>query len=108
MDWQDGGDGFDFQDKLACGHDIRLEAVADTRALIEDGIVTCRAKAIPASANSRHKHSSYLAALICEFQLSSATSVYLGYQPDHPICERFRKTHNALSVNTVLSALTPC
>ena len=37
MDWQDGADGFDFQDKLARDDDIRLEAVPDFRALIEDG-----------------------------------------------------------------------
>ena len=37
MDWQDAADGFDFQDKLARDDDIRLEAVADFRALIADG-----------------------------------------------------------------------
>ena len=36
MDWQDRADGFDFQDKLARDDDIRLEAVADFRALIDD------------------------------------------------------------------------
>ena len=36
-DWQDGADGFDFQVTLARHDDIRLEAVADFRALIEDG-----------------------------------------------------------------------
>jgi hypothetical protein len=37
MDSQDGADGFDFQNKLARDDNIRLEAVADFRALIEDG-----------------------------------------------------------------------
>ena len=36
MDWQDGGDGFDFQDKLARDDAIRFETVAGFRALIED------------------------------------------------------------------------
>ena len=58
MDWQEGADGFDFQDKLARDNDIRLEAVADSAPLYRTGIVTCRAKAMPASANSRHRHSS--------------------------------------------------
>ena len=34
MDWQDGAEGFDFQDKLARDDDIRLEAVTDFHALI--------------------------------------------------------------------------
>jgi hypothetical protein len=54
MDWQDGADGSDFQDKLA-RDDIRLEAVSDFRAIIEDG--NCD---LPgggnASANSRQRH----------------------------------------------------
>ena len=37
MDGQDGADGFDFQDKLAGDDNIRLDAVADFCALIEDG-----------------------------------------------------------------------
>ena len=33
MDWQDGGDGFDLQDKLVGDDYIRLEAVTDWCAL---------------------------------------------------------------------------
>jgi hypothetical protein len=36
MDWHDAADGFDFQDKLTRDDDIRLEAVADFRAPIDD------------------------------------------------------------------------
>jgi len=32
--------------------------------------------------------------------------VHLDRQSDHPIGQRFRKKHNALSVSTVLSALS--
>jgi hypothetical protein len=34
--------------------------------------------------------------------------VHLDRQPDHPICQRFRKKHKVVSVNTVFSALPPC
>jgi len=66
MDWQDGGDGFDLQDKLVGDEDIRLEAVTElvrpgltsglTRGM---GMATCRTKAMPTSRNSWHRHCSY-------------------------------------------------
>ena len=104
MDWQDGADGFDFQDKLARDDDIRLEAVADFRALIEDG--NCD---LPGEGNACVCQFSAQAQLIYGFQQSGAgMSVHLDRQPDHPISQRFRKKHNAFSVSTVLSALPPC
>ncbi len=37
MEWQDGDDGLDLQDKLVGDDDIRLDAVTDWRALVKDG-----------------------------------------------------------------------
>jgi hypothetical protein len=92
MDWQDGADGFDFQDKLARDDDIRLEAVADFRALIEDGN-----SGLPGEGNACVCQFSAQAQLIYGFQQSGAgMSVHLDRQPDHPIGQLFRKKHNAL------------
>ena len=104
MDWQDGGDGFDCQDKLARDDDIRLAAVADCRALIEDG--NCDR---PGEGNAGVCQFPAQALPLYGFQQSGAgMSVHLDRQPDHPIGQRFRKKHNAFSVSTVLSALSPC
>ena len=110
MDWQDGADGFDFQDKLARDNDIRLEAVANFRALIEDG--NCD---LPGEGNACVRQFSAQAQLIYGFQQSGAgmvpgldPGIHLDRQPDHPIGQRFRKKHNTFSVSTVLSALSPC
>ena len=110
MDWQDGADGFDFQDKLARDDNIRLEAVADFRALIEDG--NCD---LPGEGNACACQFSAQAQLMYGFQQSGADMVpgpgpgmHLDRQSDHPIGQRFRKKRNALSVSTVLSALSPC
>ena len=104
MDWQDGADGFDFQDKRACDDDIRLEAVADIRAAVED--VNCD---LPSEGNACVCQFLAQAHLIYGFQQSWAgMPVHLDRQPDHPVGQRFRKRHNALSVSTVLSALSPC
>jgi hypothetical protein len=104
MDWQDGADDFDFQDRLARDDDNRLEAVADFRAPIEDG--NC---GLPGESNACVCQFSAQAQLIYGFQQSRAgMSVHLDRQPDHPIGQRFRKKHNAFSVSTVLSALPPC
>jgi hypothetical protein len=65
MNWQDGADGFDFQDKLARDDDIRLEAVADFRALIEDG--NCD---LPGEGN----------ACVCQFP----AQVQIVYDPNSP------------------------
>ena len=67
MDWQDGADGFDFQDKLARDDDIRLEAVADFGALIEDG--NCD---LPGEGNTCVCQFSAQAQLIYGFQQSGA------------------------------------
>jgi len=108
--WQDGADGFDFQDKLARDDDIRLEAVADFRALVEDG--NCD---LPGEGNACVCQFSAQAQLIYGFQQSGAGMVpgldlgmHLDRQPDHPTGQWFRKQRNALSVSTVLSALSPC
>ena len=110
MNWQDGADGFDFQDKLARDDDIRLEAVADFRALIDD-----RNCDLPAEGNACACQFSAQAQLIYGFQQSGAGMVpgldpemHLDRQPDHQISQRFRKKHNTFSVSTVLSALPPC
>ena len=104
MDWQDGADGLDFQDELARDDDIRLAAVAGFRALIEDG--NCD---LPGEGNGCVCQFPAQALLLYGFQQSGAgMPVHLDRQPDHPIGQRFRKKHNALSVSTVLSALSPC
>jgi hypothetical protein len=104
MDWQDGANGFDFQNKLARDDDIRLEAVADFRALIED-----RNWDLSGKGNTCVRQFSAQAQLIYGFQQSGAgMSVHLDRQPDHPIGQGFRKKHNTFSVSTVLSALSPC
>ena len=110
MDWQDGAGGFGFQDKLARDDDIRLEAVADFRALIADG--NCD---LSSEGNACVCQFPAQAQLIYGFQQSGAGMVpgldpgmHLDRQPDHPIGQRFCKKHNALSVSTVLSALSPC
>ena len=100
MDWRDRADGFDFQDKLARDNNIRLEAVADFRALIEDG--NCD---LPGEGN----------ACVCQFsaqaqRIPTVRGRYVGAprSPTLLLDQRFRKKHNALSVSTVLSALPPC
>jgi len=104
MDWQDGADGLDFQDRLARDDDIRLEAVAYFRALVEDG--KCD---LPGEGNACVCQFSAQAQLIYGFQHSgSGMSVHLDRQPDHPSSQGFRKKHNAFSVSTVLSTLPPC
>jgi hypothetical protein len=104
MDWQDGADGFDFQDKLARDDDIRLEAVAHFRALIKN-----RNCDLPGEGNASICQFLAQAQLLYGFQQSGAgVSVHLDRQPDHPICQRFRKKHKVVSVNTVFSALPPC
>jgi len=104
MDWQDRADGIDFQDKLARDNDIRLEAVTEFRALIEDG--NCD---LAGESNACVCQFSAQAQLIYGSQQSWAgMPVHLDRQPDHPIGDRYRKKHNALSVSTVLSALSPC
>jgi hypothetical protein len=104
MDWQDGADGFDFQDKLARDDDIRVEAVADFRAFIADGN-----RDLPDEGNACFCQFSAQAQLIYGFQPPGAgMPVHLDRQPDHPIGQRFCKQHNAVSVSTVLSALSPC
>ena len=96
MDWQDGADGFEFQDELARDDDIR--------AFIEDG--NCD---LPGERDACVCQLSAQAQLIYGFQQSGAgMSVHLDRQPDHPIGQRFRKKHNAFSVNTVFSTLPPC
>ena len=63
---------------------------------------------LPGEGNACVCQFSAQARLICGFQQSTGMSVYLGCQPDHPICERFHRKHNAFSVSTVLFALSPC
>jgi hypothetical protein len=102
MDWQDGAGGFDFRDTLARDHDIRLAAVADFRALVEDG--NCD---LPDEGHARVYQ--FSAQIICGLQQSEADmSVYLDRHPDHPFSQRLSEKRNALSVSTVLSALSPC
>jgi hypothetical protein len=79
VDWQDCADGFDFQDKLARDDDIRLEAVADFRAFVEDG--NCN---LAGEGNACVCQFSAQAELIYGFQQSGAgMSVHLDRQPDH-------------------------
>jgi hypothetical protein len=117
VDWQDGADDVDFQDKLARDDDIRLEAIAgfraliaDFRTLIEDGNYD-----LPAEGNACVCQFPAQAQLVYGFQQSGAGMVsglepgmHLDRQPDCPIGHRFRKKHAALSVSTVSSALSPC
>jgi hypothetical protein len=72
-----GPDDFDFQDKLARDADIRLEAVAGFRALIEDG--NCD---LPGEGNACVCQFSVQAQLIYGFQQSWAG---MSVHPDHPI-----------------------
>jgi hypothetical protein len=63
MDWQDRADGFDFQNQLARDDDIRLETVADFRALIDD-----RNCDLPAEGNA------------CVYQFSAKAQLIYGFQ----------------------------
>ena len=88
MDWEDGGDGFDLQDKLVCDDDIRLEAGADRRALIDDG--NCH---LPREAKARLAQLAAQALLVDGFEQAGASmAVHLDRQPDHPIGQWLRQS----------------
>jgi len=77
----------DWQDKFARDDDIRLEAVAGFRALIED-----ENSDLPGEGDACVCQFSAQAQLIYGFQQSGAgMSVHLDRRPDHPIGQRFRK-----------------
>ena len=88
MDREDGGDGFDLQDKLVCDDDIRLEAVADRCAFINDG--NCD---LPREAKARLAQFAAQALLVDEYQQAGASmAVHLDRQADHPIGQWFRQS----------------
>ena len=97
MHWQDGTDGFDFQDKLTRDDDIPLEAVADFRALTEDG--NCD---LPGEANA------------CVRQFPAQAHLIYGFQQSGPVwspcvTRGFTSIANpiARSVNGSARSITP-